>query len=150
FLTRRLRRIYPPYWASLLIFVAFVATLDVLGRPGWHDNGYAIRLLSPGQLDRWQWLGNLTLTETWRPHVVGPKTWLYTRVAWSLCYEEQFYVICVVVLLLTPLRLYGALAVFTFVTEVVALALWDSGRLYTIDGTFLVRWHEFAIGLAVY
>jgi peptidoglycan/LPS O-acetylase OafA/YrhL len=27
---------------------------------------------------------------------------------------------------------------------------WDAGALHRIDGTFLARWHEFAVGLAVY
>ena len=61
----------------------------------------------PGKLDRTQWVGNITLTEGYRPTFWRPPdSAIYTRVAWSLCYEEQFYFVCFLALLAErgPLR----------------------------------------------
>ncbi len=75
---------------------------------------------------------------------------VYTRIAWSLCYEEQFYFVCFATLLLFSRRLYEALTALTVLVTLYTLMVWDSGGLGRLDGTFFVRWHQFAIGLAVY
>ncbi len=151
FLARRVWRIFPPYWAALALFVAVVAGLDAVGLARYHAGDVALGLSSPGVLDAWQWFGNLTLTETWRPLVVsGHEMIVYTRVAWSICYQEQYYLVCFGVLLLAPARAWRALACVTAVAVGFRVIAWDSGALHRIDGTFPVYWHEFAIGLAVY
>jgi peptidoglycan/LPS O-acetylase OafA/YrhL len=151
FLARRVWRIFPPYWAALAGFVAVVAGLDAVGLARYHAGDVALGLYSPGVLDAWQWIGNLTLTETWRPLVVsGHEAIVYTRVAWSICYQEQYYLVCFAVLLLAPARAWRALALVTAVAVGFRVVAWDSGALHRIDGTFPVFWHEFAIGLAVY
>ncbi len=151
FLGRRVRRIYPPYWASLLFFVATVWGLDQLGLGRLHGGGHALRLFSPGELDWHQWLGNVTLTETWRPRVWGdPHTVVFTGIAWTLCYEEQFYLVCFAVLLVAPRRLFGVLAAATAAIVGYRVFAYDSGRMSYIEGTFFTLWHEFAVGLAVY
>jgi peptidoglycan/LPS O-acetylase OafA/YrhL len=151
FLARRLRRIYPPYWAALLVFVVTVGGLDRLGLGWLHANLHSLELDPPGKLLPAQWLGNITLTETWRPKVwPGPPASVYTRVAWSLCYEEQFYLVSFAALLVAPRRLFGVLAVATVVIVGYRAFAYDSGRLGAIDGTFPYLWHEFAAGLAVY
>ena len=53
----------------------------------------------PQDLSAAQWLGNVTLTESWRHLVGGGPQEIFTRVAWSLCFEEQFYFLCFAVLL---------------------------------------------------
>jgi peptidoglycan/LPS O-acetylase OafA/YrhL len=149
FITRRLKRIMPPYWAALGVFVVLVAGLDAVGLGGWHSR-WGIALASPQELGLSQWLGNFTLTETWRSHLWGQNSAVYTGIAWSLCYQEQFYAVCVLALVLAPRRLYGALMTITAVLAVIRVGAWDAGMLPRIDGTFLYRWHEFAVGLAVY
>ncbi len=151
FLSRRFWRIVPTYWAALLFFFLVVAWLDRLGFNRLHDNPYGLSLVSPETLNNAQWFGNLTLIETWRPHLFGGASSVFTRVAWSLCYQEQFYVICVLALWLAPARVDRFLAVATVLIGSVRIMAWDSGGVEQIfSGTFPYLWHEFAVGLAVY
>jgi peptidoglycan/LPS O-acetylase OafA/YrhL len=150
FLARRLWRIYPPYWASVALIALLVMALDRFGLRGLHQTSVGLELASPFDLDRSQWIGNLTLTETWRPLVGGSYSLLLNRVAWALCYQEQFYLICFLALVLAPKRLYGALGAATLAIVSLRLFLWDSGRLGNYHGLFPDLWHEFAVGLALY
>lgn len=151
FLGRRIWRIYPPYWAAVAWFVVVIGGLDALGLERLHGEGHALSLDSPTDLDAIQWGGNLTLTEQWRPLVWRPPYGkIFTRIAWSLCYEEQFYFICFLVLLTVPKRLYGALAAVSVAAILTRVMASDTGRIHLIDGAFPYLWHEFAVGLAVY
>ena len=151
FLYRRFWRIYPTYWAALLAFVGFVVAADAFGLGVLHRNAVSLEVVSPAELDASQWLGNLTLTETWRPHLGGsPYASVFTRVAWSLCYQEQFYLICVLAFWLAPGRLDWMLAGATVVIAAFRLAAQDAGSFHYLEGTFPVYWHVFAVGLAVY
>ena len=150
FLLKRVWRIFPTYWAALFGFVAVVAVLDTLGLPGLHRNAFSLEIDAPGDLTFAQWLGNLTLTETWRPLLGGGSGSVYTRVAWSLCYQEQFYAVCALVLWLAPGRLDRVLAAASVAIVGFHLAAWDVGAGPRIEGTFPVYWHVFAVGLAVY
>jgi len=150
FLGRRLWRIYPPYWMALLFFITVVACLDAVGGYSLHYGDHAVTLDSPSVLDWPSWLGNITLTETWRPHVWGPERDIYTGIAWSLCFEEQFYFLCFLVLLLAPKRVYPVLLLITAVSVGLRLGVWEWGRLVALRGVFPLLWHQFAIGLAVY
>jgi peptidoglycan/LPS O-acetylase OafA/YrhL len=151
FLARRFRRIYPPYWASLLAFAATTWSLDRLGLAWLHRGQHSLELDSPGQLHLTQWIGNVTLTESWRPTAFGG--WpveIFTRVAWSLCHEEQFYFVGFLILLAFPRRLYGAVGWATALIVAYRVFAYDSGWLWHYRGTFLELWHEFAVGLLVY
>lgn len=153
FLGRRIWRIYPPYWAALLGFVVVIGGLDALDLKRLYQGSgaHALQLDPPGSLDPVQWVGNITLTEEWRPLVWSPpERKVYTRVAWSLCYEEQFYFVCFLILLIAPRRLYGALAVVTVAAVLLRVVAADIGRMSQIEGSFPTLWHEFAVGLAVY
>lgn len=151
FMYRRLWRTFPPYWTAVLVYAAVVLFLDAAGLEKLHRSSVGFELDSPTQLNAWQWFGNLTLTETWRSCFLGGgEPAIFTRVAWSLCYQEQFYAVCFVVALLTPRRLYGVLAAATAAILAVRVMAWDSGMLFRMDGLFPVYWHEFAVGLAVY
>jgi peptidoglycan/LPS O-acetylase OafA/YrhL len=150
FMSRRLWRIYPPYWSALALFALVVATLEITGL-GWLYRGSLAVVLDPPQILDWrQWLGNITLTETWRPHVWGPERNVYTGVAWSLCFEEQFYLICFLILWLIPSQLFKTLGLVTLATASVRMLAWSTGSLASIAGTFPLLWHMFAVGLAVY
>ena len=150
FLGRRLWRIFPTYWAALLAFAVVVTVLDMMGLARLHDNTLSQRIDSPANLNLAQWIGNLTLTETWRPTVGGGEASVFTRVAWSLCYQEQFYLVCVLVLWLAPTRLGRTLAAVTAAIVLFRIGAWDAGADHRITGLFPVYWHEFAVGLAVY
>lgn len=153
FLSRRVWRIYPPYWAAVLWFLAVIVGLEAIGQgellgPPYP---YALELIRPESLSLGQWLGNLTLTETWRPIVFpGGQEHVFTRIGWSLCYEEQFYLVCFLALLIAPRRLYGALAWATLAIVLFRAIAADMGALHRVWGSFPVLWHEFAVGLAVY
>jgi peptidoglycan/LPS O-acetylase OafA/YrhL len=150
FLSRRIWRIYPPYWVALLGFAALVVALDASGLGRFYRGPITVALDPPAMLDWRQWFGNLTLTETWRPHVWGPERNVYTGVAWSLCFEEQFYMICFLALWLLPGRFFPAIGGATLAIVAVWAHAWSTGRLSTLAGTFPLLWHEFAAGLAVY
>jgi peptidoglycan/LPS O-acetylase OafA/YrhL len=153
FFTRRFRRIYPPLWAFLGL-----AVLAILAIPQEHFPG---TLLHPGKpIPMWHDVqpenvaGMLTLTEEWRPHLGGaPTLYPYGHVLghlWTLCYEEQFYIVAGLMLLVSRRWFFPGVAV---VTAVVVLNIlmgyrllggYRSGVFY--DGFWLV----FALGIAVY
>lgn len=152
FLWRRFRRIYPPYWGSLLVFLGFSVGLPLIGRPELLGPPYpiALEVFRPNQISAAQWVGNLTLTETWRPLVGGGPMFVWTRVSWSLCYEEQFYFVTFLVLLVAKRHLYRAMLAVSVGSFLVRVVLNDIGALHRLGGTFPILWHEFAVGLAVY
>ena len=151
FLARRLWRIYPPYWAALAGFVAVVSGLDAIGMERYHGPDVAFGLESPGMLDSWHWFGNITLTESLLPLArSGHEMVIYTRMAWSLCYQEQFYLVCFLTLVMVPARFWKAMSVVTAAVVGLRVVAYDAGALHRISGTFPELWHEFAVGLAVY
>src|SRR5262249_49501534 len=87
---RRFRRIFPPYWVGLLFAMAVVSLAWACGSPALLTDEDS-PIPHPSSLTRQQWLGNLTLTETWRQHLTEDPYYLQLGPAWSLCYEEQFY-----------------------------------------------------------
>ena len=145
---RRFRRIYPPLWAVIGLSCLFFVVVDVLIWP---------RLLSsetwfhprPWWYSGWQWLGNLTLTESWRWHVIGDQRAHFPAQAWTLCYEEQFYAVVGLLLAISRSRFFsGAIAATVFTVGMMAgRALWG----WPIDGFFFDgAWLLFAGGVLVY
>jgi len=151
FLGRRIWRIYPPYWVAVACFAVIVASLRWAGWQPIINGSHSLHLDSPGELSWPEWLGNLTLTETWRPRVLGGGPYRnLTRISWTLCFEEQFYLIGFLLLLLFPRRLFGALLGATAAIFAWSAVAHDAGWFYKLEGTFPRHWHEFAVGLAVY
>lgn len=151
FLGRRVWRIYPPYWAAVACFVVVVAGLNGAGWKPMSVGVHSLHLDSPGELTRAQWLGNLSLTETWRHPVLGGDEYKnLTRISWTLCFEEQFYLLSFVLLLLAPRRLFEALGVATALILAWSLAAYDAGWFPRLGGIFPELWYQFAVGLAVY
>ncbi len=150
FLGRRLWRVFPPYWFALLGFLLLMAGLDLAGLERLHKSPYGLELGTAAELDLSQWLGNLTLTETWRPHLAGGQVNVITRVAWSLCYQEQFYFVCFLALLFTRTSLVRFLALASVAIVGYYVVAMDFGWASHLTGTFPTLWHEFAIGLAVF
>jgi peptidoglycan/LPS O-acetylase OafA/YrhL len=147
---RRFRRIYPPYWAMLALQAGIILAVDVFLVPGLLTD-------SPAPIERpWlfsapQWLGNLTLTESWRYHLVAtdtPREYVLGQ-AWTLAYEEQFYIVMGVLILAVPRRLFAAAAAVTvgvLLTPLVASRLHVSVNGFFFDGYWLI----FAAGILVY
>jgi peptidoglycan/LPS O-acetylase OafA/YrhL len=142
---RRFRRIYPPYW----VLMAGTALLLGLGEVYW-SGGVSQNLLmaNPLTLSPWQWIGNLTLTETWRWHFVGGAENALLPQSWTLCYEEQFYLVVGIVLSLTRRFFFLGLAAVTL--GVAILVVFPVTGLHT-RGLFLDgHWLMFAAGALVY
>ncbi len=153
FLLRRFWRIFPTYWAALAAMVLMVFALDYLGLSRFRENALALALDSPLELSPAQWFGNITLTETWRPRYAGSyldESAIFTRVAWTLCYQEQFYAISALILAFARPRLFPALVTVSLTLFGYRLFLWDSGGMKSIEGLFPMYWQHFAAGLAVY
>jgi peptidoglycan/LPS O-acetylase OafA/YrhL len=142
FMWRRLHRIYPPYFFAILFYVL---TRVVKAASGGHND-----LARPG-LD---WVQNLTLTQwlylPFHPAMdtaANPK--LVVAAFWSLNYEEQFYLVMAVALLLSLRRgvpiaaLVSALAAAGLVWNFAAPGGW-------ITGLFLEYWAHFALGALLF
>jgi peptidoglycan/LPS O-acetylase OafA/YrhL len=96
-----------------------------------------------------QWFGNLTLTESWRWHITDGAQSSLLSPSWTLCYEEQFYAIVGVALLLTRRFLFATLAAVTALVLVSMVLLPRFG--VSLDGLFLDgKWLMFASGALVY
>ena len=126
---RRLRRIFPPYWAAVALQAIFVIAIDVWLAPGFLSTARP-RISRPDELTFSQWIGNLTLTESWRFHgapMLGDADRRYfLGQAWTLCYEEQFYVVVGILLacfgrwprIFSPLRWCGTIAYSLYLVHV--------------------------------
>ena len=148
FFARRLRRIYPPCLVVLGLTAAIAALVDGLLWPGSLSKHAG--LLRPWWIDGWQWLGNATLTESWRYHVIGnPQRTYYLGHYWTLCYEEQFYIVAGAMIAFAP-RYFFHLAVLT--TGVVGVVAAMAGPYAPqVDGYFFDgSWLLFAVGILVY
>jgi len=105
--------------------------------------------LRPWWFSSWQWAGSITLTEMWRAHLIGGQKALILGHAWTLCYEEQFYVVCGILLLMWPRRYFFAAAVVT--AAVAAVALTARNLRLPVDGFFFDgSWIQFALGILLY
>jgi peptidoglycan/LPS O-acetylase OafA/YrhL len=145
FFYRRFRRIFPPYWVVVAIGLALSATLTAIGRNDILSGDYGY-FPHPAALSWSQWVGNLTLTETWRQHFFGDRDLKILGVAWTLCYEEQFYAVCGFLLLISRRHFFLGTAAITVLTLITAnLGLEHFNGLF-LDG----RWLMFAEGVLVY
>lgn len=147
---RRIRRIFPPYWVALgvtIVLYSIVGRFPALAADPVENFQY---IPKPSTLSAGQWAGNATLTETWRPHLGGGVENQYISPAWTLCYEEQFYVVCGLLILLMPRRFFaGALGVSIITAGVFALSVGVPAvhvKGFFFDG----KWLMFAAGVGVY
>ncbi|MBP3956591.1 acyltransferase [Gemmata sp. G18] len=148
YFVRRARRIYPPLWAALVLAVAVMFLLPPFAQPAPTSEG-AVPLAPPAHLTVWQWVGNATLTESWRAALAGGPTGYVLGQLWTLCYEEQFYIVMGAILLIAR-RWF-----FPGVWLVTALVLFNLSSLtpYPVRPAGLFTdglWIAFAAGVAVY
>ena len=150
FFYRRFRRIFPPYWILALISLVLVVALEALHQGDLVSGDYGY-IPSPSKLSWSQWLGNITLTETWRPHLFDDPELKIVGPSWTLCYEEQFYAVCGFILILAPRYFFSGIAIVTFLTLFVAPIAIIQPELLPIQGFFFDgRWLMFAEGVALY
>ncbi len=146
FMRRRVRRIAVPYLGSVAL-----ATLAKLATSADLFNGS--RSLSAFSF----WLRNLTLTQwsyltvRWIETGDGLATpWfnptLLLGVHWSLNYEEQFYILCGLLLLLQR-HVRSAMSVVAFTLGISVLNVLWPGR---ITGLFVDYWLQFFCGVLVF
>lgn len=136
---RRFRRIFPPYWIAFLVFAALVVLAEVQMPGLFTDGNHPIR--NPLGV-RWHLFGNISLTETW----IGNPPLFFLGHAWTLCYEEQFYAVTGLLLLLCPRRFFTGAVVVTAITY----AAQRIGQKH-VDGFFFDGyWFMFAFGVGVY
>jgi peptidoglycan/LPS O-acetylase OafA/YrhL len=145
FFYRRFHRIFPPYWIWLGSMAVGVWVTESL-RPGFFGDAH---VPNPAGFGAWQWLGNLTLTETWRWHLThGVESTLLSQ-SWTLCYEEQFYAVVGLALVLCRSWFFAALAAISGVVLAGAWLLPEWG--FSPAGLFLDgKWLMFAAGALVY
>ncbi len=131
FLTRRWKRIMPPYWASIALTLAIGFAALPFNSSSTGD------LLPPIHL----WPAVLTLTQ-----VFTEQSNLLNPVYWSLCYEEQFYLVMALMLPAPASRRAAWLAVLTVMAAVYTSPGWP----WRVQGLFLDYWMCFAAGCAAY
>ncbi len=160
FFWRRARRIYPPLWAYLAFAALGIAILPPDALPG-PTAAYPHPIPYPQDVPFGQWLGSVTLTEEWRHYLVGPPRGYFTGQVWTLCYEEQFYLVVGLIVTLARRWLFPIVAL---VTAVVALNVLDLNSLIgdrveidlnayrrPLPGFFFDGlWLAFAAGIGVY
>ena len=150
FFIRRFRRIYPPYW----IFLGILALLQFIAyMGGWLPilTEGDCRIPFVGALSWQQWMGSLTLTESWRWHLLsdGPRS--YFGPSWTLCYEEQFYALCGMLLFVCPKHFWKGVVAISCVTAATFAWSIHADRLEILEGFFFNgRWLVFAAGILVY
>lgn len=147
FAQKRFFRIYPPLWAAC----AFATLLWVTASNSPFLNTHCLQIKGAGDLSAWQWLGNLTATESWLHHIVnggsGPN--YLVGIIWTLCYEEQFYIVAAFALLMFKGRaIWG-------ITMVTALSAWlfltGKSDASSLSGLFLDgHWLLFSFGWAAH
>jgi len=148
FVRRRARRIYPPYLAftALAILLTIAADRVPILRDALFEPRHGLTAVPRhDSLSLWQWLGSLTLTEGWRTHVIPNDggRWFQPH-AWSLGYEEQFYAITTVLIILLGKAWRRGAAAVTALVAFVASQVYLSGVF--LDG----RWIMFACGVAAF
>jgi peptidoglycan/LPS O-acetylase OafA/YrhL len=142
FMWRRIRRIYPPYFFAI---VFYVLTRIVKIASGAHND------LARPWLD---WVQNLTLTQwvslPFHPVADAPQNpKLVVAAFWSLNYEDQFYLVMAVALLISLVRRVPMVS-SVLVLAVIGLVwnlLWPSGW---ITGIFIEYWVHFALGALLF
>jgi peptidoglycan/LPS O-acetylase OafA/YrhL len=141
YMWRRIRRIYPPYFFATCLFLSTRIVKLVVE----HKN----ELATSGLV----WLQNLTITQ-WLSLVRHPSSYsatnsvLFVPAYWSLNYEEQFYIV-MGLLLLVAVRLRVPILLGTSLIAVPAL-IFNIYRPSISYGFFLEYWVHFAIGVVVF
>ena len=142
---RRMRRIYPPLWGGLIFVTAFtwiVSTHTPLAKN-------CLQLPQLSTLSVTDWLGNVTATTSWLPKILGDGSNYLLPNTWTLCYEEQFYLVTGILLAVSPHRFFLAsylIAAATIVARIACGYFAISADGFFFDG----HWLLFACGILLY
>lgn len=145
FFYRRFHRIYPPLWAGFTFAVGFTLIVGCF-------NGAIERCLQLPRLSRFSltdWIANYTATASWLPGVMGKQTQHLMANTWTLCYEEQFYVIAGLLLVFASRRFFLAaylIAASTLIVRHLCRHFEVSINGFFFDG----HWLLFACGILMY
>ena len=147
FAQKRFLRIYPPLWAAC----AFTAILWQLASYSQFLSLHCLQIKGVGALSVWQWIGNITVTESWLHHLVnggaGPNYLI--GIIWTLCYEEQFYIVAALALFLFKDKAIWGIAVVTVIAAGMFLSGVATGA--HLSGIFLDgHWLLFSFGWAAH
>ena len=147
FAKRRFWRIYPPYWTAIGLSAIVLLVINSYWPGALHDGIFTVP--NPEAMSHWAWLGNLTLTESWRHCVFGGVATHLLPNTWTLCYEEQFYVIAALILLVASRRIFTAAIVVTGLVFTGKIVGWMLG--WDIHGSLLDGgWFLIAAGILLY
>jgi peptidoglycan/LPS O-acetylase OafA/YrhL len=152
FLFRRVKRIYPPYWLSILVVIAIPFVIEAISslKSGvFHPPSGTS--LNYGFLNyRWtDWLKVASLTKVFETVPDAPdlqfKFTTINAVYWTLAIEAQFYLV-VTAALWVPTRFYQAMGAVTVASLVTATYFPGSFN----SGIYLPYWPMFALGIVLY
>lgn len=129
FAIRRLRRIYPPYWCSLIFTIVLAFGTMLVMRKSW-DSIFPLSLRD--------WILNVFLLQG--PFGAPDAALVY----WSLTIEVQFYVLMAMALM------WGRWSPLWLITLSLLYLVWVISPSVGITGTALAYWPEFASGIAAY
>ncbi len=147
FAKRRFWRIYPPYWTAIGLSTIVILFLNSRWPGLTHDGIFTVP--NPDKMSCWEWLGNLTLTESWRHTVFGGSATHLLPNTWTLCYEEQFYLVAALILLYASRRIFTAAVVVTVIIFVGKAITWRCG--WEVKGSlFDGGWFQIAAGILLY
>lgn len=145
---RRLKRIFPPLWFMLLISAVVVAGAFAVEPRifAHHVRGFS-QIQHPRILSPLHWGVNASLAFMWlRPLSValeGP-FWRFLDVpiwmghTWTLAYEEQFYIVVGLAVLMAR-RTWGAV-VLAITAVSITLAITDAVEVASVNGWFFDGW----------
>lgn len=146
YFTRRFRRIYPPLWIACLLAVGFWWLADRIPFLTEHCQQRPDMANMPWTA----WLGNFFAVESWLPALTGRDASEYLmRNTWTLCYEEQFYLIAGIALAVWPrgfFTLCGAVTLATLAGRHLGRAGWIHVDGWFFDG----HWLLFACGVLAF
>jgi peptidoglycan/LPS O-acetylase OafA/YrhL len=148
FFFNRFKRIFPPYWACFFIFAALTFFAKWLSKAIFNIDSL-LNTADPSVLDRSQWIGNLLLWETWRYHVFGSPKDLFLSHAWSLCYEEQFYLFLGIFLFISRRFFFQLMCWFSLVVFLGVFFQYQ-GRVDFTGFGFDRYWIPFGFGILVF
>ena len=149
FAWRRVRRIFPPYLALLAVsaFFLFLAYRTSAGVILFgHTFGGFHPITDPATRTGWNWIVNATLSASTFFWASADTWWL--RHAWTLAYEEQFYAVIGVLLVVSQrswLRTAGLVTVAVAAAQVANPRMMQSLGYFS-DGHWLI----FALGLGLF
>jgi peptidoglycan/LPS O-acetylase OafA/YrhL len=142
FMLRRVKRIYPPYLLAIAFF-ALTRAVRAAADPG---NDFKRPILD--------WIQNLTLTQ-WVSDLFHPVHWpvqnskLFVPAFWSLNYEEQFYLVMGITLLVAMSAGIPMVISVLFLASIGLVWNWLNPGNW-ICGLFIEYWAHFALGSCLF